>query len=127
MHVIFVVVLNSSFNNSRANHPIAKIHNQHNKYYDCYHTVPTSDPNVMLNIEEYLKNEAVVLVEWEQGLLSEKYSVHLSLVNHSNVTITNNNSIRVMLSYNNEYNFSLVASNCKGSSILFSTTFIVGK
>ena len=81
----------------------------------------------MLNIEEYLKNEAVILVEWEQGLLSEKYSVHLSLVNHSNVTITNNNSIRVMLSYNNEYNFSLVASNCKGSSILFSTTFIVGK
>ena len=80
-----------------------------------------------LSVKDYLENEAVVQVDWEQGLLAENYSVHLSSTDYSNVTTTNNNSIGVILSYNNEYNFSLVANNCKGSSIPFSTTFVVGK
>ena len=80
-----------------------------------------------LSVKDYLENEAVVQVDWEQGLLAENYSVHLSSTKYSNVTTTNNNSIRVILSYNNEYNFNLVGNNCKGSSIPFSTTFVVGK
>ena len=80
-----------------------------------------------LSVEDYLENEAVVQVDWKLNLLTENYSVYLSSTDHSNVTTTSNNSIRVMLLYNNEYNFSLVGNNCKGSNTLFSTTFMVGK
>ena len=99
------------------NHPLSS----------TFHTAPTLDSNLTLSVKNYLDNEAIVQVDWGQVLLTENYSMHLFSINHSNVTTTNNNLITVMVSYNNEYNFSLVASNCKGSSTLFSTTFTVGK
>ena len=79
-----------------------------------FYAAPTLGTNVTLSVEDYQENKAVVRVEWEEGLLADNYSIHLSSTNHSTVAITNNNSIRLMLSYNNEYNFSLVANNCKG-------------
>lgn len=80
-----------------------------------------------LSVEDYLDKEAVVQVNWQQSLFAANYSVKPFTTHQSNVTITNNNSIRVLLSYNNEYNFSLVANNCRGSSMPFNTTVTVGE
>ena len=91
------------------------------------HAAPTLGTNVTSSVEEYQENKAIVRVEWEQGLLADNYSVNLSSINRSTVDITNDNSIRLMLSYNNEYNFSLVANNCGGTSTPLSTTFMVGE
>ena len=85
--------------------------------------------NVTLSVEDYLESEAIAQVNWKQSVFTDSYLVYLSTINQSNinVTITSNNSIRLWLSYNNEYNFSLVANNCRGSSMPFNTTVMVGE
>ena len=88
---------------------------------------PTLDRNVTLSIKDYEKQWIVLGMSWSKHTFPTQYSVYLRSIRESRMTSTYNNSVTLLLSYNAEYNISLVARNCMGSSVPVSIPFTVGE
>lgn len=90
------------------------------------HTAPTLDPNVTLTITDYQEQWFVVRFHWKQHMIPAQYSVSWSSAHMASMTTTSNNSVQLLLSYNAEYNISVVASNCGGTSAPIGELFRIG-
>ena len=103
--------------------------------YNIIHTfmqaAPLLDPNVTLTINEYKITWIELQIKWRRHTFPTLYFVHVystSINNHeSRMTSTYNNSVTWLLPYNSEYNISLVARNCMGSSVPVSIPLTVGE
>ena len=92
---------------------------------------PILNPNVTLMINEYQISWIVLQISWQKHIFSTQYFVHVysSSINDvgSRTASTYNNSVSLLLPYDSDYNITLVARNCMGSSVPVSTLFTVGK
>ena len=75
-------------------------------------------PSPPLNLRYCLnRNEARVDFEWEISFHAEQYFITISPPVESGSTFTTSNTtIQFPLSYNQEYNISIIASSCAGNS-----------
>ena len=98
-------------------------------FHPTVHIAPILDSNVTLTVRDYQERWLVIQVNWNQYMFPAQYSVFWTSTHESltSVTTTYNNSVQLLLSYNSEYNVSLVAGNCGGSSAPVSVLFRVGK
>lgn len=88
---------------------------------------PSLDPNMTLTVRDYQERWLVIQVMWNLSVFPAQYSVFWVSAHESSVTTTYNNSVQLLLSYNSEYNVSVIAGNCGGSSVPISVLFRVGK
>ena len=83
-------------------------------------------PSSLMNLTHYLTK-----VQWNPTALAENYIINLSpLINDSESVftfITSNTTIHLPLQYNQDYNVSVVASNCAGNSTPAEISMRVGK
>lgn len=91
------------------------------------HVAPTLDPNVTLTTREYRIRSIELEVSWTKHIFPTQYSVYSRSVHESRMISTYNNTVTLMLPYNSEYNITLVAGNCKGSSASVNIPFTVGE
>ena len=97
-------------------------------FYPTMHNIaPILDSNVTLTVRDYQERWLIIQVNWNQYIFPAQYSVFWASTHESSVTTTYNNSVQLLLSYNSEYNVSLLAGNCAGSSAPVSVLFRVGK
>ena len=88
---------------------------------------PSLNSNMTVNIRDYQERLLVIQVNWNLYTYPAQYSVSWVSAHESSVTTTYNNSVQLLFPYNSEYNVSLVASNCGGTSAPVSILFRVGK
>ena len=89
--------------------------------------VPAPTSNISVNIEENQESGAVARISWNDGLFTFQYSVLVLSNQESSITTTNNNWIKLLLLYNSDYNISVVATNCRGSSNPVSILLTIGE
>jgi CCR4-NOT transcriptional regulation complex NOT5 subunit len=70
-------------------------------------------------------------IQWNAAALADHYIITLSSVNNDNesasTVVTSNTTIHLPLQYNQDYNVSVMASNCAGNSTPVEISVRVGK
>ena len=70
-------------------------------------------------------------IQWNAAALADHYIISLSPLVHDNESestfITSNTTIHLPLQYNQDYNVSVMASNCAGNNIPAEISVRVGK